>query len=151
LYASEPIEPDVRTNEHPFEGRVYVMVVDDLHTDPMRLQRTKNAARQFVQQRLGANDLMAVVHTAGPDDASQEFTNSKRLLLAEVDRTMARGEVESATVVRNRNAIASGGLNRDDTQDVERAMNAENTLRLLRDISNWFATVRGRRKTILFV
>jgi VWFA-related protein len=151
LYASSPIEPDVRTNEHPFEGRVYVMVIDDLHTDPMRLQRTKNAARQFIQQRLGANDLMAVTHTAGPDDASQEFTNSKRLLLAAVDRTMARGEAESATVVRNRNAIASGGLNRDDTQDLERAMNAENTLRLLRDVSNWFSTVRGRRKTILFV
>ena len=25
------IEPDVRTNERPFDGRVYVMVLDDLH------------------------------------------------------------------------------------------------------------------------
>ena len=33
LYASQPIEPDVRTNEQPFDGRVYVMVIDDLHTD----------------------------------------------------------------------------------------------------------------------
>src|SRR4029077_16603135 len=30
LFAASPIEPDVRTNEKPFDGRVYVMVVDDL-------------------------------------------------------------------------------------------------------------------------
>jgi VWFA-related protein len=149
LFASQPVEPDVRTNEHPFEGRIYVMVMDDLHTDPLRLQRTKAAARQFIE-RLGANDLMAVAHTAGADSASQEFTNSKRLLLAAVDKTMGRA-LESSTEVRNRNAIASAGNTTDDTQDLERAMNAENTLRLLRDISTWFATVRGRRKSILFV
>src|SRR6267143_674627 len=32
LFASAPIEPDVKTNEKPFDGRVYVMVIDDLHT-----------------------------------------------------------------------------------------------------------------------
>ncbi len=150
LYASQPIEPDVRTNERPFEGRVYVMVVDDLHTDPLLLQRTKSAARQFIQQRLGANDLMAITHTAGPDDASQEFTNNKRLLLAAVEKTSGRA-LESATAIRNQNAIATGGRNIDDTQDLERAMNAENTLRMVRDIATWFSTVHGRRKTILFV
>jgi VWFA-related protein len=150
LYASQPIEPDVRTNERPFEGRVYVMVVDDLHTEALRLQRTKVAAQQFIQQRLGANDLMAVVHTAGADDASQEFTNNKRLLLAAVNKTSGRA-LESATAIRNQNAIATGGRNIDDTQDLERAMNAENTLRMVRDIATWFSTVHGRRKTILFV
>src|SRR2546428_14171882 len=30
LFAALPIEPDVKTNEKPFDGRVYVMVVDDL-------------------------------------------------------------------------------------------------------------------------
>jgi VWFA-related protein len=150
LYASQPIEPDVRTNERPFEGRVYVMVVDDLHTEPLRLQRTKSAAKQFIQQRLGANDLMAIVHTAGSDDASQEFTNNKRLLVAAVEKTTGRA-LESATAIRNQNAIATGGRNIDDTQDLERAMNAENTLRMVRDIATWFSTVHGRRKTILFV
>src|SRR5438270_12583847 len=31
LFAESPIEPDVKTNEKPFDGRVYVMVIDDLH------------------------------------------------------------------------------------------------------------------------
>src|SRR5262245_16929237 len=41
LYVASPIEPDVRTNERPFEGRVYVMVIDDLHTRFGRTARVK--------------------------------------------------------------------------------------------------------------
>src|SRR5215467_3139958 len=90
LYSHVPLEAAVKSNETPFDGRVYVMVVDDLHTNFGRSQRVKAAARQFIERRLGANDLMAVVHTAGPTEAAQEFTNNKRLLLAAVDRTQGR-------------------------------------------------------------
>src|SRR5215212_996695 len=96
LFAANPIEPDVKTNERPFDGRVYVMVIDDLHTRFGRSQRVKIAARQFVERRLGANDLMAIVHTAGATDANQEFTTNKRLLLASVDKTQGR-RLDSAT------------------------------------------------------
>ena len=41
LFAASPIEPDVQTNEKPFDGRVYVMVVDDLHTRFGRTVRVK--------------------------------------------------------------------------------------------------------------
>jgi len=148
LFAESPIEPDVKTNETPFDGRVYVMVIDDLQTDFSRTARTKAAARLFIQQRMGANDIMAVIHTAGPDDASQEFTTSKRLLLAAVDRTFGR-KLQSATLNRieqyNRTTVP------DDHEDIERAQNAQATLRELREIADWFSTVRGRRKAILFV
>jgi VWFA-related protein len=90
LFAANPIEPDVKTNERPFDGRVYVMVIDDLHTRFGRSQRVKVAAKQFIERRLGANDLMAIVHTAGPTDANQEFTSNKKLLLAAVDKTQTR-------------------------------------------------------------
>ena len=96
LYTASPIEPDVQNNERPFDGRVYVMVIDDLHTRFGRTQRVKTAAHQFIEQRLGANDLMAIVHTAGATDASQEFTSNKRLLLSAVDRTQGR-KLDSAT------------------------------------------------------
>ena len=59
LFAASPIEPDVKTNERPFDGRVYVMVIDDLHTRFGRSARVKIAAKQFIERRLGANDLMA--------------------------------------------------------------------------------------------
>src|SRR5437867_8058633 len=31
LFAAQPIEPDVRTNARPFDGRIYIVVLDDLH------------------------------------------------------------------------------------------------------------------------
>ena len=36
LFAEAPIEPDVKSNERPFDGRVYVAILDDLHTDAHR-------------------------------------------------------------------------------------------------------------------
>jgi VWFA-related protein len=155
LFAAQPIEPDVRTNARPFDGRIYVMVVDDLHTNVLRTQLVKNAAKQFLERNLGANDLMAVVHTAGPTDASQEFTNNKRLLMAAVDRTMGR-KMQSETLSRNdeyqrTRDFRSAGDPVNDPDDVERGYNARSTLEFLKKVADWFAGVHGRRKSILFV
>ncbi len=155
LYSSTPLEPDVRTNERAFEGRVYVMIIDDLHTRFGRSQRVKLAAKQFIERRLGANDLMAIVHTAGPTSSSQEFTSNKRLLLAAVDKTQGR-KLDSATINktneynRTRDTRQQGDpLN--DMDDAERSMNARNTLDSIKNVAEWFSSVRGRRKTILFL
>src|SRR5579871_6662635 len=155
LFAASPIEPDVKTNERPFDGRVYVMVIDDLHTRFGRSQRVKSAAKQFIEQRLGANDVMAVVHTAGATDWSQDFTNNKRLLLAAVDKTQGRG-LDSATVNKTREYYNTQGMRQpgdtlNDPDDMERSFNATTSLRTLQNIAEWFQSVRGRRKTILFV
>jgi len=155
LFTNVPIEPDVKTNERPFDGRVYVMVIDDLHTRFGRSICVKAAARQFIERRLGANDLMAVVHTSGPADGNQEFTSNKRLLLAAVEKTQGR-KLDSATV----NKTAEYNRTRDmrqqgdalnDPDDAERAFNARNTLETLKNVAQWFSSVRGRRKSILFV
>jgi VWFA-related protein len=155
LFAASPIEPDVKTNEKPFDGRVYVMVVDDLHTRFGRTVRVKTAAKQFIERRLGANDLMAVVHTAGSTDSNQEFTSNKRLLLAAVDKTHGR-KLDSATVNKtneynNTRGIRQQGDPLNDPDDMERGFNARTTLETLRSVAEWFGSVRGRRKAILFV
>lgn len=155
LYASAPFEPDVRTNEQPFDGRVYVMVIDDLHTNFGRTQRVKAVAKQFIERRLGANDMMAVVHTAGSTDWNQEFTNNRRLLLAAVDKTQGR-KLKSATVNKtneyyNTRDLRQSGDALNDPEDFERAFNARNTLGTLRSVADWFSSVRGRRKAIIFV
>ena len=79
LFAGKAIEPDVQTNEH-LEGRIYLIVLDDVHTDFTRTPRVKAAARRFIEQNFGTNDLAAVVYT-GRSDASQDFTNNPRLLI----------------------------------------------------------------------
>ena len=155
LFAASPIEPDVKTNERPFDGRIYVLVVDDLHTRFGRSQRVKSAAKQFIERRLGANDLMAVVHTAGPSNGNQEFTSNKRLLLAAVDKTSGR-KLDSATANRtsefNRTRdMRQQGDALNDPEDAERSFQARSTLDTLRNVADWFGAVRGRRKAILFL
>jgi VWFA-related protein len=155
LFAASPIEPDVRTNERPFDGRVYVMVIDDLHTRFGRSQRVKLAAKQFIEQRLGANDLMAVVHTAGLTTANQEFTNNRKLLLAAVDRTQGR-KLDSATANKTTEYYNTTGIRQqtdplNDPEDAERGYNARTSLDTLKNVADWFGSVRGRRKAILFV
>src|SRR5882672_10333764 len=140
LFASQPIDPDVKTNAQPFDGRIYVMVLDDLHTTFGRSQRVK-----------------AAVHTSGPSDASQEFTGSKRLLLAAVNRVMGR-KVASAPVTRTDEyyrqqslGMRQAGSPVNDPEEAERGFNARSSLRELKDVADWFGNVRGRRKTILFI
>jgi VWFA-related protein len=155
LFTSEPLEPDVKSNERAFDGRVYVMVIDDIHTRFGRTPRVKVAAKQFIERRLGANDLMAIVHTAGATNGNQEFTSNKRLLLAAVDKTSGR-KLDSATANRtneyNRSRdVRQSGDPLNDPEDSERAFNARSSLDTLRNVADWFGSVRGRRKTILFV
>ena len=146
-------EPDVLSNERPFGGRIYTMILDDLHTAPSRVPRVKAAARRFIERHLSSNDLMAVVHTAGRDEASQDFTSNKRLLLAAVDRFMGL-KLESATMARNEQffrGAGAGGASIEDPFDGERGFNARSTTRGLRTVAEWLGGVRGRRKTILFI
>ena len=152
LFAPGPIEPDVSTNAQAFEGRVYVLILDDLHTDALRSQRVKIAARQFIERNLGANDLMAIVYTGGRSDAGQEFTGNKRLLLAAVERFVGR-KVMSATLARNEEYFRQSGLSGvvQDPFESERGFNAQSSLKTLKSVAEWFGSVRGRRKTILFM
>jgi len=154
LFQPNALEPDVASNERPFDGRVYVLILDDLHTAALRSQLAKNAAKQFIQRNLGANDLMAVVTTGGRSDQSLEFTNNRRLLLAAVDKLMGQ-KLTSATInrsaeyFRQRDLGVPGRI--DDPEDMERAHNARNTLTTVKAVAEWFGGVRGRRKSILFV
>ncbi len=98
---------------------------------------------------------MAVVHTAGPTDAKQEFTNNKRLLLNAVDHVMGQ-KVQSATLSKtqeyyNTKDQRQAGDPLNDPDDAERGFKARSTLASLRNVADWFASVHGRRKAILFV
>ena len=81
----QPIEPDVSTNAGGLQGRLYLIVLDDVHTDVPRTGLVKAAARRFIERNLADNDLAAVVTTSGRFDAVQDFTSNRRLLLAAVD------------------------------------------------------------------
>ncbi len=81
-----PVAPDTQSNRKPFDGRVYVIVLDDLDVSAMRSTPLKDAARKFVREFMGANDLAAVVYTSGRKDAAQEFTTNRELVIASIDK-----------------------------------------------------------------
>ena len=89
LFAATPIEPDVQINTAA-EGRIYMIVLDDLHTAFTSTPRVRAALKSFVERNFGSNDLAAVVYTSGRTTAGQEFTNNPRLLVAAIDRFSGR-------------------------------------------------------------
>jgi VWFA-related protein len=162
--ATKPIEPDVQTNEKGFNGRVYVMVLDSAHTLPQNTNLMRNAAKKFINEKLGSNDLMAVVTArgaAGGADDGQEFTNNKRLLTAAVEKFIG-AEPRSATLNKiddvintsaQRSAAAAAGAVSPDPTDIdvkEREFNARAVLEELTAVADWFSVVHGRKKSILY-
>ena len=146
LFASEPIESDVATNARDFDGRLYVFVLDDWHTSPLRTPLVRAAARRFIETKLGANDKVAIVTTSGMSDASQEFTDNRRLLLRAVDRFMGR-KLRSATLSQ----LQSYAPTIADPDSAERGYNADAALRSLKNVADFLAGVRGRRKALIYI
>jgi hypothetical protein len=56
VQAAGAVDTDVQSNERPFDGRVYVLILDDLHTQFSRTPRTQAAARQFIEQNLAQGE-----------------------------------------------------------------------------------------------
>jgi len=148
-------EPDVRTVSENRNGRVYVLVLDDLHTAPHRTALLKAAARRFIEQYFYPGDLAAVVRTGPGQAGGQELTSSRRLLLAAIDRFQGQA-IDSAADGRLETARRLGSLDDrpndrlDDPNDAERSFNARRTLSALRDTANWMAGINGRRKSVIF-
>jgi VWFA-related protein len=150
-----PVPLDVQTNARPFEGRVYVIVLDELHTSSTRSLLVRAAARRFIERHFGEGDLAAVVHTAGPSEAGQGLTGDRRLLLAAVDKFVGR-KLPSATLsrldeYRRTQQTRQRGDPVRDPDEMKRAYDARSALDTLESVSEWLSRLRGRRKAVLFL
>jgi VWFA-related protein len=164
--ATEPIEWDVREATDGFDGRIYVLMLDDLHTGVTRTRQVQEVARGFVEQYLGAGDLAAVLFTSGRRDAGQELTGSHRLLLAAIDRFQGR-KLPSAGAERLARHLLESGVDTGETQPIrtveglqeaerlrdpyalERAATARRTLDAVHNVASWLEDLQGRRKSLL--
>jgi VWFA-related protein len=153
LFLPEDVEPDVRSNATAPEGRLYVILLDDINTDPTRTNRVRTAAKQFIDRNLGANDLAAVIQTSGRADATQDFTNSRRLLDKAVDKFMGQ-KLRSATLNKideyNMTRGTGVGTGVTDPEQAERLHKAEGVLMTLGSLADWLAGVHGRKKAVVF-
>jgi VWFA-related protein len=148
------VTSDVASNAEPFEGRLYLMVIDDAHTQPGQAQRLRAAARLFVERDLGPNDRMAVIHDADSPDTNQPFTSDKPRLLAAIDKTSGHS-LGSATLNTMNGTSGSGGGSRApedvDSFDAQQARDARAAYGTLQRVADWLARVSNRRKAILFI
>jgi VWFA-related protein len=156
LFAKTTIPADVVSNRTPFEGRVFLLMIDEMNTRFQRTPRTRAAAKLFVERFVGANDLVAVVNTGGRATSMQDFTSNRQLVLTAINRSMGQG-ADSATTA----ALADYFQNRDvpgggtstmnaDFSDLERSYKARNTLDMLKNVSEYMAGMRGRRKAVVW-
>lgn len=129
------VEPDVRTNEGS-EGRIYFIVLDDLHIATDHNTRTRTVARQFVEQHFGDNDVASVIYTSGRARAGQDLTSSRHAILAAIDAFMG-DKIDTET--------AKGMVDDAQYRDVKR------TTTTIRQIAEFAGRVHGRRKAMLFV
>jgi VWFA-related protein len=161
------VEPDVRATSPRFDGRLYVLVLDDLHTSALRSQLVVRAAKQFIERHLADGDLAAVVHTSGRSEAGQELTPSRRLLLSAVEKfhgqklpsiTSERLAVHlndrdleraAASTTSDGSSSSPASPRVDDPRDPERAMHAQRTMGAIRNVAKWMSNVPGRRKSLV--
>lgn len=150
---------DVASNVELSAGRVYVIVLDDLHIHPLRSARVKQSAREFIERHLGRNDLAAVLHTSGRIDAGQDFTNQRPLLLQAVDKFVGR-KMRSSVLERLEAYQRRGNEpNRSDLRldrvtdplDAQRADQARRALKTLSSLADLLAREQGRRKAVLLI
>lgn len=153
-FLGRAVEPDVTSNAKAPDGRLYVLVLDDIHTDLRRSGQVIRSARQFVDKFLGANDLAAVVHASGRSDASQDFTSNKRLLEQAIDHFSGR-KLRSATLNKIDDLMMKRGTPLGSTQppvdneEQQRAYNARSLLSTLSNLADYMSSIHGRRKAIV--
>jgi VWFA-related protein len=157
LFRETIVTPDVVSNERPFDGRVFMIVLDAFHIQPIRTSAVRKQAREFIERFMGVNDLAAVIHVGQPA-AGQEFTTNKRLLVESIQRFNGQA-MKSATENMVRDARHKASMISEDIPDLgppedvqarERAFMARESANVVRRLSEYMLGLSGRRKAVLF-
>jgi VWFA-related protein len=153
---------DVATNDRgDQEGRVYVLVLDDLQTHPSRSETVRVAARRFVQRSVGPFDRAAVVRTSGVTRGSQDFTSNRERLTDAIAQFVGQRLPQRVVPVPSPSGGQvgasppsppsltptpfPGSRNVND----EEAQNALTVFRGLQRWVAWLAGLSGRRKAVV--
>ncbi len=158
------VEPSVVSNHYESAGRIYVLLLDDLHTAAHRSPTVRKAARRFIEENIVEGDMAAVVHTSGR--AAQELTANRGRLLEAVEPFMgsklrsATFEMVEAWGLLNERMKAEeeririeGRTEQSRIQDPfaqERELRAQAVIDQLRRLAQALGGLPGRRKSVLY-
>lgn len=148
MISGRRFEPDVFSNkEEP--GRLYLIVIDDLHVQSAHTLGARRLGREFIEKNLAPNDMAAIVSTSGNRKMAQDFTTNKRLLLEAVDKVVGRKVVSPAQASFSFMGSPEDGA--ADTADPQRMYNSRTTLETLSQLATFAGTIHNRRKTIVMI
>jgi VWFA-related protein len=169
--APPPRPAEVRSNRAMAQGRVYLLLLDDLFVAAARTPGVQQVAREFIGRYVQPGDLVAVATTGGMAGMSQAFTEDMALASRAVDRFVGR-KVRSAAIDKLQQAYAAreldpartrrGGntqnsFNRDgavlgvNAIDDELLDRGRAALRTLRSAVQSMTDAGDRRKTLVYV
>ncbi len=107
-----PLPPPVRLRPEQVR-RTVALVVDDLGTSFESVAYVRHALKDFVNEQLQPNDLVAVVRTSAGMGALQQFTSDRRQLQAAVESvkwySMGRGGISTFAPLGSEGMQPSGG------------------------------------------
>jgi VWFA-related protein len=156
------VPSDVRTNQRP-EGRIYLFAIDEIPGGSV--PRLRHHLRQFIEHHFGPNDTAAIVYVGrGRSTDGQDFTSDSTLLLKSIDRlgggfgggdlepSVTREEATAVPVDVNGNPVPfdfTGFTN--VLGDGEAEFLLRSRMLSLRILAEYMASIRGRRKSIIYV
>ena len=150
------VTSDVQTNRLPPEGRLFVMLLDDLLI-PFELgaiESAKKAARGVVHH-LSPSDQMAVVFT-GETAGAQNFTSDRAKLLAAIDEFRPGHATYAVGWDTGVSGSGSSGKPGGSTQSSGPTMDSDMGLRMasmrtLRNVGEALISAPQRRKILVFI
>ena len=83
---SVPAGTGTTTIRRGYARNTIAIVVDDLNLSFPSVYHTRKALRQFVDEQMRNDDLVAIIRTGGGVGALQQFTSDKRVLHAAIDK-----------------------------------------------------------------
>lgn len=147
VLAARPM--DTRTNARTFDGRLYLILMDDLHIAPSRSLAARRIARRFVERNLVDGDLGIVLTSSGRQAGAQGFTADRERLLRAID-----GCVGSKIVSPSLAALSMMGTPEAASSGAaapQRVANGRAALETLARVAAFADSVRQRRKALVLI
>jgi VWFA-related protein len=155
LFTPDAIEPDVRSNQAG-GGRVYLITLDEVQ--PLYALRARRFLRSFIENHFAANDIAGIAYIGRGSSNSQDFTSSKKLLLSAIDRysggfaTSVDTNVSTALQLPDTGQGSGAQLPTTPRPEVsEASFELRQRMKTFRQVTEFLAGVRGRRKAMLLI
>jgi VWFA-related protein len=128
---------DVATNEHG-QGRIYLVVLDDLHITARHTGAVRRLLRDFLRTQIYRNDLVAIVQTGGMSQGVRELTNDRARLVESLEFFTGQ------KLPRPPKGCA-------DPLDLARAYNVRAAMNVLGAMTRYLSGIHGRKASLLFI